>query len=101
MCLDLNRLEENFVAIVDCKSQDSVGEISIILRAVPCQRSVFSDRLPTQITVPISPTESWDLQVLCHAAKRLQGESLLFFLCASISIFNFFSWNVLSSIGKR
>src|SRR2546421_7358283 len=61
MCLDLNRLEENFVAIVDCKSQDSVGEISIILRAVPCRKSVFSDRLPTQITVPISPTESWDL----------------------------------------
>src|SRR5260370_35389859 len=24
--------------------------------------SIFSDQLPTRITVPISPTESWDLQ---------------------------------------
>src|SRR6266566_9022333 len=45
-----------------CKSQDSVGEISIILRAVPCRKSVFSGRLPTQIPVPNAPTESWDLQ---------------------------------------
>jgi len=46
----------------ECKSQDSVGEVSIILRAVPCRKSVFPDRLPTQIPVPNAPTESWDLQ---------------------------------------
>src|SRR5439155_15858517 len=45
-----------------CKSQDAVGEIGIMLRAVPCRKSVFSDRLPTQIPVLISPTASWDLQ---------------------------------------
>ncbi len=45
-----------------CKSQDSVGEMSIILRAVPCRTSVFSGHLTTQIPVPNAPTESWNLQ---------------------------------------
>src|SRR2546429_8659519 len=45
-----------------CKFQDGVGEIRRILRAVPFRKSVFSDRLPTRIPVPISPTPSWNLQ---------------------------------------
>src|SRR6266566_9023041 len=39
----------------ECKSQDSAGRS---LR----DPSVFSDCLPTQIALPISPAESWDLQ---------------------------------------
>src|SRR6266699_3949811 len=52
-------MEVNDLHFLKCKSQDCVGEIRIILRAVSCQKSVFSDRLPTRIPVPISPTQSW------------------------------------------
>ena len=38
-----------------CQSQDSLGEIRRILRAVPCRKSIVLDRLPTRIPVPISP----------------------------------------------
>ena len=31
------------------------GEIRLILRVIPCRKSVFSDRLPAQIRVPHSP----------------------------------------------
>src|SRR5713101_517791 len=44
-----------------CKSQDSVGEIRIILRAVPGRKPLFSDGLPPQIPVLNFPTEFWDL----------------------------------------
>jgi hypothetical protein len=43
----------------ECTSQDVAGELSRILRAVPCRESVFSDCLPTQTIVPISPAASW------------------------------------------
>ncbi len=42
-----------------------------MLRAVPCRKSVFSDRLPTQIPVLISPTE-WVFREFGEAA----GETL-------------------------
>src|SRR5260221_12652624 len=37
----------------DCKPQDSVGEMSIILRVVLRWKSIFSGHVPTQLPVPI------------------------------------------------
>jgi hypothetical protein len=37
----------------DCKPQDSVGEMSIILRVVLRWKSIFSGHVPTHLPVPI------------------------------------------------
>src|SRR5258707_10397614 len=56
-------LDSYLKRIQACKSQDSAGGIGRILRVVPNSESpCCRDRLPTQIPVPISAAESWDLQ---------------------------------------
>src|SRR6266446_5494010 len=58
-------LDSYLKRIQACKSQDSAGGIGRILRVVPNTESpCCRDRLPTQIPVPISAAESWDLQPL-------------------------------------
>src|SRR5579859_7642398 len=69
-----------------CKSQDFVGELSIILRAVPCRKFLFSDCLPTQIPVPISPTESWGLQLVSDLRDCRPGQGFVLILPARQSL---------------
>jgi hypothetical protein len=58
-------------ASIECKSQDSVGGIGIILRVVPCWKPVFSGRLPPQIAVPIHPQNPgiYTCSSLCDASR--------------------------------
>jgi hypothetical protein len=45
----------NALLTLECKSQDTAGAMSRILRAPLYRDSVFSGRLPAQTTVPIFP----------------------------------------------